>query len=319
MNPVLPSLKPILEDSKFVTTDEDAIRKIAPELAKEELSLPNWRAPVFIEEDSNRTIEFFFLGNTINFAFMDFSSKQKFEIEYKGNWTGAFGMFACLKRALDNEIPIWCPDYLENITFEQTEKLFSGKIAMPMIMERKEIFNEVGKVLNDKYRSFSNLVKASDYKAFGGNGIVDRLVKDFSSFNDVSEFNGNELMFYKRSQLAVAMPFARLRNTELFKIKDVDELTVFADYQLPKGLKRMGVLKYAESLDERIRKQEIIEKDSREELEIRAHTIYASDLLVKEINKRGEKKICALEMDYKLWSESRKSTEPHHLTKTIFY
>lgn len=322
MNPVLKSLEPILKDMRFVHINEQRIKEIAPTLAKEELPIPDWREPVFIEEDSKKTIDFFMLLNSINFAFSDFVTAEKFATFYKGKeWRGSFGMIASLKRALENGIPLLNANYLTQIDRKGLGTIFRGNIEIPMLDERLEIFHEVGNVLSKKYKGhFYNLTEdACGYAFNNGNGIVEKLTTDFPSFNDISKFNDHILKFYKRAQLAVAALYGRLRKKG-FNVKDIDNLTVFADYQLPAGLRQLDAIKYEKSLEDRILSYVPIEKDSREEQEIRASTIYACDLLVREINKYREDKINSLNIDYKIWSERAEGRKvPHHLTKTIAY
>ena len=63
----------------------------------------------------------------------------------------------------------------------------------------------------------------------------------------------------------------------------------------------------------------MIPEGSDEEVEIRAHTIHASDLLCKEVNKYRENKITPSHIDEYLWLEGKKSKKPRHFTETIFY
>ncbi|MBI2267494.1 MAG: hypothetical protein HYU64_20390 [Armatimonadetes bacterium] len=325
-NPVLKSLEPILRDSRFVKINHDRIREIAKGLTEKELTPANWKFPVFIDEDSDRTIDFFMLGNAINFKFWENQDpNQKFATEYNGsNWDGAFGMWACLKRALDRGIPVLDADYLGNLTMEQGREIFSGNMEIPMLKERVEIFRQVGQVLKEKYNGhFSNLVKDAGYKCFDdGNGIVERLARDFSSYNDVSRLDetGEDLKFHKRAQLAVGMLYNRLKGTGLFDIKDINELTVFADYELPKGLRKLGIMEYTDFLAEKVDSRELILGDSREEQEIRANTIYAAKLLEDEVNRLGKHKVNALNIDFFLWwNGSHSSDSYHHLTETTAY
>jgi len=323
MNPVLKSLEPILKEPQFVFINKRRIEEIAPEIAKEKLPIPEWREEVFIEDDK-KAIDFFMLFNSINFAFADFATNEKFTTFYKGKeWKGAFGMIASLKRALEKGIPLLNANYLTQIDRNGLRAIFKGNIEIPMLDERLEIFHEVGNVLLKKYKGhFCNLLEDGCYYAFNnGKGIIEKLVTDFPSFNDISEFNGHILKFYKRAQLAVASLYGRLRKKG-FNIKDIDDLTVFADYELPARLRQRGIIEYEESLENKILNYIPIEKDSRGEQEIRASTVDSCDSLVKEINKYRKNKINSLSLDYKFWSERRIKKEngyPHHLTKTIAY
>lgn len=55
------------------------------------------------------------------------------------------------------------------------------------------------------------------------------------------------------------------------------------------------------------------------EVEIRAHTIYAADLLCKEINEIRKDKITTNKVDEYLWLKGKRSKRPHHFTITIHY
>jgi hypothetical protein len=59
----------------------------------------------------------------------------------------------------------------------------------------------------------------------------------------------------------------------------VEELTVFAGYKLPKVLRRLGILRYAPHLAEQIDRHELLEAGSREQVEIRAATVWAGELI----------------------------------------
>jgi len=324
-NPVISSMEPVIRNARFIKMDLAKIKEAAANLTTEQLKPSDWKFPVYIDEDSPKTIDFFTLQNSINFMFFDPKTGAKFETEYGGTkWSGSTGMVASLKRATEEGIPILDADYLANVTPDQMRHIFRGNMEMPLLKERTEIFHEVGGVLNEKYGgSFANLAKAANYKAFDdGNGIVERLTRDFPSFNDVSTHKetGKELVFNKRAQLAVAMLYTRLQGTGLFDIKDIDQLTVFADYQLPRGLRAMGILKYEKPLADKVDNKRKIPKDSLMEQELRAFTVVAAKLLEDEINKRGKVKTDARGIDYLLWSNARKDKDSNfHMTTTTAY
>ena len=68
MNPFISTLKPVWKDPKFVFVDEKRLEKIAQEISQEDLKVPDWRAPVYFQEDSKEFIDFIGLANSINFA-----------------------------------------------------------------------------------------------------------------------------------------------------------------------------------------------------------------------------------------------------------
>ena len=323
MNPVLLTTSRIIENSQYVRIDEDAIKSAAKMFCDEVLEVPSWDAPVFPENNDESTIDFFLLGNSINFAYTDFYTKEKYATDFKGKeWVGAFGMWASLKRAIEAGLPILDGNYLKNFTRDDAQKFFAPKSNIPLLDERVRIFNEVGAILCDRYDGrFHNFIKSCPNRLFdGGKGMIDRLVQEFPAYEDSAQYNGTLVRFDKKAQLSAAKLYARLNKTGLFDVEDIDELTVFADYVLPKALRSLGILVYSASLAKRVDEQTLISKDSQEELELRASTIHSAKRLTDKVNElRGEKSVNALHIDYRLWSQARKTKEPHHLTITTAY
>ena len=325
MNNVLESTRFLVEHPKYVFINNHKVKEVAKEFAKEELKIPRWDAPVFPETDDIETIvDFLCVGNLVNFAFTDFETGETFSVNYNGHWSGAFGMWAALKRALkETDEQILCGDYLKALTKKDVEKIFAGNPPIPMLEERQIILQEAGEILVDKYGGhFYNLFDKANGKLFNnGGGFVERLVNDFPSYNDscvaYDGIRARIVHFNKRAQLAAGMIYGRLQDKKPFE--DIDKLTVFADYELPKALREMKMLNYTKELREKVDNKIPIDAGSREELEIRAATIHAADKLIKEID--SDYNVNALHVDYALWSVGRNGEikKPHHLTRTIWY
>ena len=319
-NPVLASLEPVINGSEHIRLNMDKLREASATIPAEKVQPADWTFPPYKPENDSKTVDFFMLMNSINFLFFDPETMEKYKVQVGDKeFTGADGMVCSLNRALDEGKPMLDADYLASISEKDMAHIFRGNIELPLLKERREIFHEVGRVLNEKYDgSFKNLVAASGGKAFDdGNGMVERLVRDFPSFRD--EADG--AVFNKRAQLAVGMLTSRLAGTGEFDTPDVDQLTVFADYQLPRGLRALGVLEYSDALAEKVDNGKPIEKGSQMEKEIRAYTIVASELLMKEMKKRpGFEKLDARGLDSYLWSTARKdkNSKPH-ITITTAY
>ena len=108
-----------------------------------------------------------------------------------------------------------------------------------------------------------------------GKGLVDRLVAEFPRFNDVSPYHGHEVKLYKLAQLGYWALYAGLKRAGGFRIDDIGSMTAFADYIVPVALRVMDILVYTPELEEKIRTHQLIPRDSEEEVEIRAHMLYA--------------------------------------------
>ncbi len=331
-NPVKHSFMSVIDDSKHVKIDKIALSAYVDSLGDKAFSLPDWKLPVFLEGDDDKTIDYFFLGNAINFAFNDFETGVKYKFHYKDtDWMGAFGMWAALKAAVEDRRLSLDGDCirvngkpLSQIEPSDLDGILQKDSKIPMFNERVEILREIGKGLELFYGGHASNLISAGRELFGPSGVITRITADFPSFKDISRYGGNDIVFNKRAQLAIVMIYERFLadGQKLFSDRDMNEITVFADYELPKILHALGILTYDSDLENRIQSGMLIERDSEEEVELRANTIYAVELLKTMINaKRApDKAVNALNIDYLLWSEGRKMKDKKaHMTKTTNY
>ncbi|MFZ0037617.1 MAG: queuosine salvage family protein, partial [Candidatus Acidiferrales bacterium] len=287
--------------------------------------MPEYALPFGIgKDDPNEAVDFIMVADSIDTAFTDFSNHVKFQTDFQGrHWSDSEAEFACLKRAMDEGIPFLDGKFLAGITRAQLNHIFSGNIEMPMLDEKLAVLHQVGGVLAQKYDGkFHNFVHDCSPKVYdNGNGLVERLVKEFPRFNDVSMYDGHEIKIYKLPQLGVWILYSNLRKSGAFKLEDAEKMTAFADYIVPAALRLMGILKYSPALDHTINTYQLIPRDSTQEIEIRAHTLYATALLREEVNKirPPELQIIIPQIDARLWLPYHTTFWPHHLTRTIMY
>jgi hypothetical protein len=324
-SPVLDSLRPVIEHSRDVQTHVDKITEVAGWMAYEDLPVPEYALPFGIgAHDVNVAIDFIMTSDSIDTAFTDFSTHVKFQTDYAGqHWSDSDAEFACLKRAMDNGIPVLDGKWMASVTRAELANIFSGNIEMPMLDEKLEVLHQVGPVLVQKYNGrFSNFIHSCSPKLYdNGNGMVDRLVKEFPRFNDVSQYDGHEIKFYKLPQLGIWMLYANLHKPYNFQIEDLPAMTAFADYIVPLALRLLGITSYSPALEHAINTYQLIPRDSTQEIEIRAHCLYATALLSEEINKIRPKdmQIIIPQVDARLWTHYLTTFWPHHLTRTIMY
>ncbi len=324
-SPVLESLPYAIESSRDVHTHYDKIVEVASWMAYEELPMPEFALSFGISQgDPNDAIDFILVSNSIDTAFTNFDTHVKFQVDYAGqHWSDSDAEFACLKRAMDQGVPILDGNYLAKVTREQLNKIFQANIEMPMLDEKLAVLHQVGKVLADKYDGhFHNFVRSCSPKLYdNGNGLIDRLVKEFPRFNDVSLLDGHAIKFYKLPQLGIWMLYGAMHPSGKFRLDDPEKMTAFADYIVPVALRLMGITSYSKELEHAINSYQLIPRDSRWEIEIRAHCIYATALLREEVNKlrAPDAQVIIPRIDARLWTHYHTTTWPHHLTKTIMY
>ena len=324
-SPVLDSLPPVIEHSRDVRTNVDKVREVAAWMAYEELPMPDYQLPFGIGQGSpDDIIDFIMTADAVDTAFTDFKTHTKFQVDYAGrHWSDSDALFACMKRAMDNKISILDGKFLAQVSRPELERIFAGNIEMPMLDEKMEVWHQVGGVLAQNYNGrFHNFVRSCTPRLYdNGKGLVDRMVKEFPRFNDVSPYDGHTIKIYKLPQLGLWITYSALHKSGQFPLEDIDKMTAFADYIVPVGLRLMGITSYSDKLENAINSYTLIPRDSAWEVEIRAHCIYATALLCEEINKKRppENKIIIPQVDARLWLPYHTTSWPHHLTKTIMY
>jgi len=115
--------------------------------------------------------------------------------------------------------------------------------------------------------------------------------------------------------------YASLHPLKKFTLEDIGSMTAFADYIVPVALRLMGMTSYSPALEHAINTYQMIARDSRQEVEIRAHCIYATALLCEEVNnlRPKDQQIIIPQIDARLWTHYHTTWWPHHLTRTIMY
>jgi Potential Queuosine, Q, salvage protein family len=269
-------------------------------------------------------MDFVMVANTIDTAFTDFKTHTKFQIDYNGeHLSDSQAMMGCLKRAMDQGVPFLDGGYLAKITRPEMEKIFAGNMEMPMLDEKLALFREAGAVLAAKYGGrYYNFIQSCSPRLYdNGKGLVERLAAEFPRYNDISQYDGHEVKFYKLTQLGYWQIYSGLGPKGGFRLEDPQKMTAFADYIVPVALRVMGMTSYSPPLEHAINTYQMIARDSPQEIEIRAHCLYATALLADEINKLRppERQVIIPQIDARLWTHYHTTDWPHHLTRTIMY
>lgn len=323
-NPVVQSLLPVIEASRHVRTHPDAIEAVASWMAYEEFTLPGEMFLFPLGDDLDHAIDVLQLSNSLDFAFTDFETSVKFEAEYRGGpWSDSDGMNACIQRALDEGIPMTSGAWMAACTRQELAEIFSGNIEMPMLDERVEILHEIGQVLVDRFDGrWSTWVRSCERALYAdGNGLLERIQADFPRYRDIPVYDGREVQILKLAQLGLWGLHATWIARGEPGIADIDRMSAFADYIVPVGLRLMGITSYTDDLEARVNRGDMIPRDSEEEIEIRAHTLYATALLTDACNARrpADMQLVIPQIDGRYWKPYHTTHWPHHLTRTVMY
>jgi hypothetical protein len=317
---VLKSVRPIAESLRYVIIDGACAKDFCGSHAPGDIVLPRWQDDCIYPWDNSEAADFFLLFNCINFAFWKKEGKKKWGIQYKGKrMDGAYALMGALTRAVEEGLPILDGAFLKQMTPQLLGEILRGDGELVLFQERVDILREVGAALVERHGGkFGKLLKKAEGSA---SNCARLLVHEFPSFNDTCRVNGMEVKFYKRAQLAPAMIYGRFDGRGPGAFDDIDDLTVFADYKLPQALRALGILKYRDELAGKVDSRTPLAACSREEVEIRATTVWACELLLEEYA-RGTHRVNSVKVDAFLWllaHEKTFSARPYHRTETVFY
>jgi len=158
--------------------------------------------------------------------------------------------------------------------------------------------------------------------------LVNLLAEKFTCFRDEGTFERKKVRFLKRAQIFVADLWAAFDGESYGEFNDIDKITMFADYRIPQMLHSLGVLWYCPPLEASLRRHEPIESGHAWEMQIRGCSIWAVELIRREIVKLDpEKRINAILIDFFLYDlakekekeDDEKLIVPHHRTRSIWY
>ncbi|MDB5577277.1 MAG: hypothetical protein JWR80_2453, partial [Bradyrhizobium sp.] len=189
----------------------------------------------------------------------------------------------------------------------------------PFIGWAVEALHQLGRFIEaDLSGRCANLLEYGNHQA---DDMVTLLCR-MPMFRDVASLDGKEVWLLKRAQILVHDTAIAGTERGLFEIGGLDRLTVFADNMLPFVLEANGVLRYDPALSRRIGTGELLEAGSRAEIELRAVSVHACELLRLELASCGVTAL-AREVDFALWNAGVDTPEraDHrlHLCGTWFY
>lgn len=321
MKSIIDSVKPVIENSKFVRINEQAILDFSKGVTDKEFEDSEFGPETILPKTATEEeqVALAFVYNSINFCYW---GEPKWTVKINGNfYDGSSGMLRAVKNAIENGFNLLDSKYLENLSEKDLAKILEGNIEIPLFKERLNLLRELGKNLLAKYDgAFKNVVEKANGNAVK---IVELLAKDFPKiFNDIANYHGQEVKFYKRAQLVPAHLFD-LSKFGLISVSlsGYNEITAFADYKVPQLLRKFGILEYTDELANKIDNKIEIPTGSDEEIEIRANTIWAIELATKILREKFPQANAA-KVDGIFWFKGQiKSPDdkPYHRTKTIWY
>jgi len=318
---VLSSCLTVVKHSNHVHIDTEAISNLLADSSHLEISpLGLGPAPYHFFDSTATTAEWLFLLDTVNHCFWPDVGSPRWTVQYKDEaLSGYWALAASLKRAMEEGFPIHRATTLADLDSKTLTHIFRGRGNIPLFEERLQNLRQAGQVLLNRFQgSFIHVLEEAGASA---TELTDLLAKEFPSFNDTATYGGKKVYFYKRAQLLVHDLHCTFSGQSWGNFIDLEHLTAFADYKLPQVLRHLGILHYNPKLADLIQNLVHIPAGSPEEVEIRAATICAVELLRQKLIKQGFR-VNTPQLDNWLWylgQEDAYRALPYHRTRTIFY
>ena len=318
MNPILETAKFVVDRSDFVKINHERLVEFAKGFSHKDIQHWMSAAPFdFSDLSDEQILHFVILFNVLSFCYW---GEPKWTIKYRNeSYDGAWGMIVAIGRGIEEGFALLDFGYCAQISKEDFAHILRGNVEIPLFEERWNILRDVGRVMVERYHgNASELVAEAKGDA---QKLVALLVEHFPSLKDASMYKGREISFSKRAQLLVADIYQIFNGQDLGTLADVDQLTACADYKLPQILRKLGVLEYVDMLAERIDAQIELDHGSPEEVELRANTIWAVDLITKEVQKHTPS-ILPFQVNDHLWLSTQVKVagdKPYHRTRTTAY
>ena len=267
-----------------------------------------------------RFANYLLLLEALNFCFWDD------EPRWRVSWDGAlhdgyWALAAALRRGLDaDRLPLWDAAWMAAADGAALGALLRGESRpVPLLQARVAHVREAGRVLLERWDGqFANLIQAC---AGDAAALALRIVEQLPSFRDEAACGGQVVRFYKRAQICAA-DLARMGPPEgLGRLHGLERLTAFADYKVPQVLRKEGILVYAAPLAEAVDGRRELAAGGREEVAIRAGTVWACEWIARARSALRGAPAAAMEVDYLLWSagQDKAGLRPYHRTRTVFY
>jgi hypothetical protein len=231
-------------NSKFVSINCEKIKSFITENIDLFANRPTWSECHFnvkeYEDKIDSIIAYTCVLDTLNFCFWPHTQ----EFEYGD-------LVNNLNNVLKNNPGFFNSKNLMKLTEPELKEQLYNYQEFPLLDERVKGLNELGFLVESKCEGkFENLVKICDYDILR---IIDLIPKEISTFDDKSVYKGKQIYLFKRAQILAADLYSALNELSTpIRLKNVEHLTMFADYRVPQILRELGIFIYSDELAQKI-------------------------------------------------------------------
>ena len=288
-NKIIKSNEFVIENAKYIKINNDAIKKFAENI--KQVNIQNWLFNLpfnLLDENIDTIIEFLLYFEAIDFSFW---GNPKWEIQTeKGKQDGSMALLYAML------------------------KYIKGNIEIPLFEERYNILKKINNVVKEKmngsfYKAIYNLKTDEE--------LFDFIINNFKDFEDIRNYKGKTIYFYKLAQLLTSDILHMREKKEKIKV-DYSHIVGCSDYKIPQGLRALNLVSYNEELANLVDNKIELKQNSEYEVEIRATVIY----VINKIKELLDNRINAIDLNDYIWLMSKNKDlpkKPYHLTRNTNY
>lgn len=312
---ILNSTYYVVNKSEHVRINTEKVNTFCENIKKLDNITSNWleQTPFNLEKlHEKEKANFLLVFNALSFSYW---GDPYWQVTYKDQTynRGSWSLVASILRSKEEGTSILDASCLSSISSKELETILRGNRKIPLFEERLNILHTIGTTLSEKYdKDFKNVINASNYDAIN---LVDIIVQNFPTFEDISIYNNQKIYFQKRAQALVESTHSLFQDEIL---ENVNKLTALADYIIPKKLREEKILEYDSELSYKVDNKIKLEKGCKAEIEIRANTIWAVKYIQEEL-KNKSMNVTPIEINDYLWLTGGNKDTPFHLTRTTSY
>lgn len=300
------SYKYVCDNSKYVKINYDKIDELMNNIDFSKIK--HWLASNpfgIMDMDLEDIINFLLVYHTIgDYCFW---GDPKWEIETSdGKLDGSYAiMYLIINRFKISQ------DF--NMDYNEFKEFLKGNVEIPLLDDRFANLSKMNEFLKKYNKPFYEIINGvtSDIE------LLEFITNNLQYFEDVSDYDGHDIYFYKRAQLLTSDILHVMEEKEKIEV-DYSHLIGCADYKIPQVMRCYGMLEFTSALAEKVDNKIALPENSQEEIEIRANDLAIINYIYEKLNE----KVSRMDINDFIWllgQDKSKMTKPYHRTLTKHY
>ena len=296
----------VYEESESLTIDVNAIAAFAGHIRADDLHLDRWDSSAMYQGPDETVVAWLLVANAIAFDLRSSAGLLPWCIEHGEEITGErdpfLGVLAALAQAAYAGLPIAEGDWLMELDEDALSNLLvppPGHSPLSSMAKRLNAVREVGRLFRD-VGSPMGVIEEGQQSV---QGFVQALSRRCPSWEDSRVIRGQRIRFLERAGRCAAMLYGRFGGEGPGRFTDIAELRIGADRRIPQFLIAHNIVRLFDGAWPTRHIPGGILEGSGMEVELRAASLHAIELLRCELLPRFPGLI-PLQVSSHLWKAS---------------